>query len=148
MNRIFLKRSEDLLLEATLRSQEEGYDIEIVRRLLIESAMLAIDGNSAQIAHERMLLLRKLHKIRPPRLHNIGSDDIDARTHTSFPDTSADFYIMEANPTDNLDSSAKKSHFLSKQRRMFAETQSAILAAGSHQISPASIFYDISKTLS
>ena len=51
--KIIIKRSEDLLLEASLKSQDPNVDREIVRRLTIESAMLAVDADDVVAAKDR-----------------------------------------------------------------------------------------------
>lgn len=71
MKRVFLKRSEDMFLEATLRLQRPDHDIELVKRLIVESALLALDAEEAVMANDRVLMLRTLHGVKPPRPSSI-----------------------------------------------------------------------------
>ena len=71
MKRIFLKRSEDMFLEATLRLQKPDHDIGLVKRLIVESALLALDAEEAEMASDRVLMLRTLHGVKPPRPSSI-----------------------------------------------------------------------------
>lgn len=125
MNKIFLKRSEDLLLEATFRSQSKSFEVDIVRRLTIESAMLALDAGDLAAAQNRIDMLWKLHGVKNPRHSLALANEMKPRPEWRIGSlnrilgtSSSNVNILGDFPNDERVMS--KNEFFLKQREEFA----------------------------